>query len=391
MKNEPELIGPSESGEVFLAHCAISPLYKGAAGTMKQYVDRMTAGGISALPDYFDVMPRFHKLGAELLKTSSSNISYVHNTAEAMCQIANGYPFVPGDQVISYVHEYPSNHYPWVLQQKRGVELLLLGDADPVGCFKDGSKPRGWLMEELRSLVTERTRVVAISHVQFSSGYAADLDELGLFCIERGIDLIVDCAQSLGCLPVYPEKQYLSAVASSGWKWLMGPKGSGILYTSRKLRDKLRITMAGPGLMVQGLDYLDHSWNPHVDGRMFEYSTLPWDHIAGLNTILEDLFVDRSMEKLFAEVVRLQDVLLDNLDPNCIRPLVYHSKNRSGILTARVNGDMQQIISQLSQEGVTVTAPIGYLRLAPHFYQNEDEMVWAADKINRVCFEGIRK
>lgn len=391
MNNQQELIGPSESGGIFLAHCAISPLYRGAARAMKQYVDRMALGGISALPDYFDVMPRFHKLGGQLLKTSSSNISYIHNTAEAMCQIANGYPFEPGDQVISYVHEYPSNHYPWVLQQKRGVELRLLGDEDPIGCFEDCSKPRGWLMKELYSLVTERTRVVAISHVQFSSGFATDLDELGLFCKERGIDLIVDCAQSLGCLPVYPEKQYLSAVASSSWKWLLGPKGSGILYTSPELRDKLRITMAGPGLMVQGLDYLDHSWNPHEDGRRFEYSTLPWDHVAGLNTIFEDLFVGRSMEKLFAEVVRLHDILLDNLDPNCISPLVFHRKNRSGILTARVNGDMQQIISQLAQEGVTATAPVGYLRLAPHFYQNEEEMVRAAEIINRVCFQGIRK
>ncbi len=386
-----KLIDSSNREDIFLAHCAISPLYGNAARTMKRYLDRLAVNGIGALPEYFDVMPKFHELGARFLKTTSDNISYIHNTAEAMCQIANGYPFESGDQVISYVHEYPSNHYPWVLQKERGVELCLLGDVDPLGSIEDSSKPLGWSMEELRSLVTGRTRIIAISHVQFSSGYTADLAELGRFCKEHEIDLIVDCAQSLGCLPVHPEKQYLSAVASSGWKWLMGPKGSGILYTSSELRDKLKITMAGPGLMVQGLNYLDLSWNPHKDGRRFEYSTLPWDHVAGLNTIFEDLFLDQSMEKLSDQVIRLQDILLNNLDPDYINPLVFHRKNRSGILVASVKGDMQKIIRQLAQKGVTATAPVGYLRLAPHFYQSDEEMVRAAEIINSVCRESIRK
>ncbi len=357
---------PASQEMLFLAHCSVSPLY-------------------STLPRYFDVLPRLHENAAGLLRTRPDNISLVQNTAEALCLIANGFPFQPGDQVISYVHEYPSNHYPWVLQGRRGVELILLSDQDPLGDLEDTGGPRGWSMAELEERVTDRTRVIAVSHVQFSSGYTADLKTLGEFCRARGIDLIVDCAQSLGCLPVYPEEYNIAALASSGWKWLMGPWASGLLYTSAKLRARLTPVMAGPGLMRQGLDYLDHRWNPHTDGRMFEYSTVAWDHAAGLNAVLTEVFQHFSLEDIRAEVFRLQDIFVGCLEPGLVRPIVFPTAHRSGIMALRLEGDVPSTIKRLADQGVVMTGPTGYLRLAPHFYQGDAQMVRAADILNKVC------
>jgi cysteine desulfurase / selenocysteine lyase len=388
MFDKSNAVFPVKEKFLFLGHCSISPLYRNTVRTIQNYGEDISHNGIVSLPKFFDVLPEFHKNGGKLFKTSPSTISYVHNTAEALCQIANGYPFKEGDQVISYVHEYPSNHYPWRLQQRRGVELILLSDCDPLGNLGDIEKPRGWSMEELASKVTPRTRVIALSHVQFSSGYAADLEELGAFCHERNIDLIVDCAQSLGCLPVYPEKWHISAVAASGWKWLMGSLGTGILYTSDAFREKLEITMAGPGLMRQGLDYLDHSWNPHEDGRCFEYSTLPWDHVAGFNTLLSEIFLRYSAEHIRAEVFRLQDIFLQNLEPQ-LTILTFPDNHRSGILAGLPKDsrgvDAQFLVQKMSEAGLVVTAPIGYLRFAPHFYMEDKQMVDAAHIVNEVC------
>ncbi len=376
---------PAKNKAIFFGHCAISPLYGSAVETIKTFLDDMAAKGIRALPSYLDIMSVFHGNFSRLLKTGPANISFVHNTAEALCQIANGYPFESGDQVISYMHEYPSNHYPWFLQKKRGVELLLLPDSDPTGESGDISRPKGWSMEQLEAMVTKRTRVVAVSHVQFTSGYAADLALLGAFCKERNIDLIVDCAQSLGCLPVYPEQYHLAAVASSGWKWLMGPRGSGVLYTSEKLREKVNITMAGPAMMQQGLAYLNLDWAPHTDGRMFEYSTLPWDHVAALSTILSEVFLQHSMEDIRAEVFRLQDVFLNHLDQDTLRFLLFSEKHRSGILAAYPKGDVQSLVKKMGEAGLIVTAPVGYLRFAPHYYLDDNQIIEAARIVNSIC------
>lgn len=378
---------PSRENLCFLSHCAVSPLYVAAASAADGFMKSMVEQGVACLGDFVDIMPRFRNGFASLLKTRTENISYVHSTAEAMCQVANGYPFEPGDQIISYVHEYPSNHYPWRLQEKRGVELVLLPDA---GGASSGSENRlgGWSMDDLRRLCTDRTRVVAISHVQFASGYAADLAELGRFCGERGIDLIVDCAQSLGCLPVYPEQYGISAVASSGWKWLMGPKGGAVLYTSPELRGKFTPTLAGPGMMQQMFDYLDHSWNPFTDGRMFEYSTLPWDHVAAFAVIAEDIFMRYPIESIRDEVFRLQDIFLEHLDPTLFDVLLFESRHRSGIITMRTRQNPSDLVEKLGKEGVVITERAGNLRLAPHFYLQDEDVAAAAGTFNSLAGGG---
>lgn len=371
----------SRTDSVFLGHCAISPLFGGAAAAIHDFADSMATGGVTGLSKYLEVLPRFHDSFAQLMKTASQNISYVQNTATAMSMIAGGYPFKPGDQIISYLHEYPSNHYPWVLQQERGVELALLSD---VGDGKGPKSLRGWSMEELEKRVTERTRIVAVSHVQFASGFSADLEALGTFCKARNIDLIVDCAQSLGCLPVYPEEYNIAALASSGWKWLMGPFGAGVMYTSEEFRQKLRPVLVGPAMMQQGLDYLDHTWNPHRDGRLFEFSAAPWDHVAALLATVSELFFYNTMEDIRDEIFRLQDLFIRHLDPDVATPVVFSGKHRSGIVALEVKNDPGQVMAAMHKQGVVITGPTGLLRLAPHFYMEDAQLIRAAEVMSAV-------
>src|SRR5207302_970015 len=156
--------------------------------------------------------------------------------------------------------------------ERRGVKLVLLPDRDITGRAPAG-RPVAWTMEDLQQRVTPRTKIVALSHVQFASGFAADLKALADFCRDQDIDLVLDAAQSLGCLPIYPEELGIAAVVSSGWKWLMGPIGTGLMYTSASFRQKLDLVMVGAETMRQGTDYLNHDWNPHASAKCFEYST----------------------------------------------------------------------------------------------------------------------
>lgn len=382
MFDKSENAFPAKKNSLFLAHCSISPMQKQAKEAAQGYLEAMAAEGIRGLPPYYSLIPRFHQKCAELFKSDATNISSIHNTAEGMCLIANGYPFQKGDEVISYIHEFPSNHYAWRLQERRGVKLILLGDYDPLGRFADVDSPKGWSMDELEEKVSARTRIIALSHVQFSSGYAADLKELGAFCKERNIDLVIDGAQSVGCLPLYPEECNVSAVAVSSWKWLMGPFGTGLMYTSAEFRAKIEVTMAGATSMQQGLDYLDHNWNPYEDGRKFEYSTLSWEHLAALNGLLDGVFLQYDMEDIRREVLRLQDVFLQYLDPDLFRPLLFQNVNRSGILAILPKSDPQKLVENVGKKGVVVTQRSEYIRIAPHFYLSDEDMKRAAECFN---------
>ncbi len=388
MFDKSEIAFPAKKNGLFLSHCAISPMQRHAKEAAQGFLDAMAEGGISRLPPYYDLLPKFHKKFGQLFKTDAKNISSVHNTAEGMCLIANGYLFQPGDEIISYVHEFPSNHYPWCLQEKRGVKLVLLEDSDPLDTLADVKSPRSWSMADLTRKVTAKTRIIAISHVQFTSGYAADLKQLGLFCKERNIDLVLDGAQSVGCLPLYPEEYNVSAVAVSCWKWLMGPFGAGLLYTSPEFREKIELTMAGSSSMQQGLEYLDHTWNPHEDGRKFEYSTLSWEHLAALNGLLDGVFLRYSMGDIYAEVLRLQDVFLKNLDPDLFRPLLFPDVHRSGILALLPKCNAGELLERLTKHRLILTLRSEYIRVAPHFYLTDEDMKRAAECFN---VEAVKK
>lgn len=326
------------------------------------------------------------------MKTTPENITMTTNTSEAISMIANGYPFQPGDQIISYVNEYPANHYPWVVQAKRrGVELVLIGDADvpqedrPYTGPIDSTMARGWSFEELKSHVTDRTKIIAISHVQFTSGYAADLEQLGEFCKSKNIDLVVDAAQSLGCLPVYPEQWNVAAVAAAGWKWLLGPVGTGVMYTRPDFRKKIEITMSGADHMVQDTQYLDHTWNPHTDGRKFEYSTVSYALLDGLSVGVEEVFLKNTPEAIRDRIFELQELALSRLDMDKYQPVVHQRKTRSGVfsLIPKVSNAID-ICNQMEKQGVVMTPRDGYIRFAPHFITTEDEVERAVDALNAV-------
>ncbi|MFC1523682.1 aminotransferase class V-fold PLP-dependent enzyme, partial [Thermodesulfobacteriota bacterium] len=380
----PELF-PVKKEYLFLAHSSVSPLFSSAAQREMDIARAQRDTGVLVAWDYGVILQQLKSSAAALLKTVPENLALVKNTSEGMGLIANGYSFKPGDRIISYVHEYPANHYPWKLQEGRGVVLDLLPDHEMNGTDCQG-RPCGWSMTDLEQLVRPETRMVAVSHVQFAGGYAVDLKELGVFCRDREIDLVIDAAQSLGCLPVYPEEYHISAVVASGWKWLLGPIGTGLLYVSEAFREKLGHVMVGAETMVQGMDYLNHAWQPHSTAKRFEYSTQPLSLAAALETCIREVFLRYHPEQIRAEVYRLQDVFLTTLDRDTYSPVRFDEPHRSGILSLICGAEPELLEKKLLEKGLICSSRGGYLRVAPHFYNSDEEMVRAAELLN-LCGE----
>jgi selenocysteine lyase/cysteine desulfurase len=375
MFDKSNALFPIKDQYVFLSHCSISPLYSQALKRELDVAETQSRTGLLVFSQYDAILDGLRDAAAQVLKSSPENLAFVKNTTEGIALIANGYPFEPGDQVISYVHEYPANHYPWKVQERRGVELVLMPDTDTTG------RAVAWSMRDLERLVTKRTRVIALSHVQFASGYCADLTALARFCQARNIDLVVDAAQSFGCLPTYPDELRIAALVTSGWKWLMGPIGTGLLYTSESLRRKLDLTMVGAETMQQGTDYLDHRWQPFASAKVFEYSTSPIALAAALDCCVRDVTLRYGLHAIQAEIHRLQDVFLLCLDQARFRP-VFAAEHRTPIVSLQVPGDANAVRRALLKQHVILTERGGYLRIAPHFYNTEEEMERAANLLN---------
>ncbi len=377
---------PSQERGVYLNHCGISPLYPGAAAAARAWDETHAALGVGVFRKLGDPTNAVRRAAAALLGVPAEDLSFLRNTAEGLSMVANGLPLQPGDQIVSYVHEYPSNHYPWRLQEARGAQLALLPDCD-VGSGLPAERPRGFALEDLETrLRCGRVRAVALSHVQFTSGFTADLAAIGRLCREHGAWLIVDAAQSLGVSPLRPAEWGVDAIAASGWKWLLGPIGTGLLYTSPRLRAALRCTMAGADLMQQGDQYLDHTWRPHTDGRFFEYSTGHMAAAAALAACLNDLHLRAGIEQIAAETARLRELLIAGLDSTRFRRANLPGAN--GPILSWLVPEPEAVARRAAEAGVTVTVRGGYLRTAPHFYQTDEEIRLGIEVLNRTAASG---
>ena len=197
--------------------------------------------------------------------------------------------------------------------------------------------------------------------------------------------MVVDAAQSLGCLPVYPEQWNAAAVAAAGWKWMIGPVGAGVLYTREDFREKIAITMTGADHMKQQTDYLDHTWDPHTTGQKFEFSTVSYALLAGLSFVVEDLFNQTTMEEVRDHNFALQDIAIESLDADKYQPVLHLPQHRSGILSLiPKQHSAAEVCDALEKQKIIVTPRDGYVRFAPHICTTEDEVVKAVEALNGV-------
>ena len=375
---------PGRDRQVFLLTCGASLLPAVALERMVAAAhDQAESGGL-VFGSYVETLDRFHRTAAELLGTDRANVSFQRNTTEGLSLVAGGYPFRPGDEVISYVHEYPANHYPWRNLERRGVSLVELPNV-PYSGDPDADRPYAFSLDDLEQRITRRTRMVALSSAQFTSGFAVSVESLAEICRDHGIDLVLDGAQSLGAIPLRPDEHGIAAVAAPGWKWLLGPIGSGLMYTSPELRDKLEHVAVGAETMLQGVDYLDHSWAPHRSAKRFEYATASPALVSALEASIAGIHLRYGVEAIRAEILRLLDVLISTLDPAVFVVPQRAEVNRSGILSVVPRrSPPEDLVQELLRRGFVTSSRGGYVRIAPHFYITEEEIARLARAMNEL-------
>ena len=376
---------PGRDRQVFLSTCSASLLPALALERMVAAAREQAESGGLVFGRYEETLEQFHGTVAQLLGTASANVSFQRNTTEGLSLIAGGYPFRRGDEVISYVHEYPANHYPWRNLTRRGVRLVELPNVTYSGGSGALDRPYAFSLEDLERLITRRTRVVALSSVQFTSGFAVSVESLARICRDHGVDLVLDAAQSLGSVPLRPDEHGIAAVVASGWKWLLGPIGSGLMYTSPGLRDKLEHVAVGAETMMQGVDYLDHSWAPHRSAKRFEYATASPALVAALEASIAGIHLRYGVEAIRAETLRLQDLLINALDPALFIAPQRAEVNRSGILgLVPQRRTPEDLVQGLLGRGFVTSSRGGYVRIAPHFFILDEEIARLAQAMNEL-------
>lgn len=349
----------------FLDHAAVAPIPDKAIAALEDYGRRIAENGIADVLHWVDRVGHVRRLSARLINApDADDVFFVPNTTVGIGLVAEGFPWQAGDSVVLASEEYPSNQYPWFNLKDRGVEVRSVPS-------------RGGRVEidDVRAAMTDRTRVLAISFVQFASGFRADLDALGQLCRERGVFFFVDAIQGLGVFPLDVQNTPIDALAADGHKWLLAPEGAGIAYVRREWIDRLHPIGVGAHSVVRPFEYstIDFKLKPHA-GR-WEGGALNLPGITALGESLE-LLLEPGTPAVAERVLALTDYLCETAKAAGLE--VFSSRregDRSGIVSlVKPGADPKPLMKRCREAGVVVTVRAGRLRVSPHAYNTEDEL-----------------
>lgn len=167
------------------------------------------------------------RLLAEFLRASPEDLLLVRNTSEANNIVSSGLTLKPGDEVVIFADNHPSNHVAWRDKAKRvGFTVTVVNAVTP-------HPGADYYLDAFGKAMTPRTKLIAFTHVTSTIGDLFPAKELCALARQRGAFSLVDGAQTFGVLDVNLSEMQPDFYTGSGHKWPCGPRGTGVLYLSR--------------------------------------------------------------------------------------------------------------------------------------------------------------
>jgi selenocysteine lyase/cysteine desulfurase len=350
---------PQLSGLRYLNHAAVSPWPKRASLAVRAFADENVSIGARDYPRWLEIERRLRDRLTRLLNApSSGDIALVKNTSEALSFVAFGLDWRAGDEIVISDEEFPSNRVVWEALQPRGVVVrqVSLSDDEPEAALLDACTPR--------------TRLLAISAVQYASGLRLDLVRLGQGCRRRGVLLCVDAIQQLGALPFDVQASECAFAMADGHKWMLGPEGLGVFYCRRDLLEQLTLHEYGWHMLEHAGDYDREDWQPARSARRFECGSPNMLGAVALDASLS-LLEETGMTAVGAALGERVRWLEEHL--RAVPGVRLHGSpdpaRRAGILTFSLEGwNNSALFARLKEEQIVCAQRDGGIRLSPHFY-----------------------
>lgn len=351
---------PIRGNLLWLHHAGIAPLSPPAARAMREFATEAEDWASFHYPAWLDAYEGLRASAARLIGASPREIAIVKNTSEGIATVQLGLEWKPGDRVVAFREEFPANYYPWKRLEEQGVQVSWLSIYDPLEAIEKAAVG---------------AKLLAISQVNYLTGYRVDLETIGSICKKNGVFFLVDAIQGLGVFPVDAEAQHIDALAADGHKWLMGPEGCGILYVRRSRQDEVRPAEFGWTNVAGYNDYGSRDMTLRDDAGRYECGTLNTIGVFGLRAAI-DFVLETGVPFIRERVLALTEQLARGLASRGLelaRP--WTPDTASGIVSFRSREEPpERIVGRLRAANIVAAVRQGWVRLAPHFYQTAEDM-----------------
>jgi selenocysteine lyase/cysteine desulfurase len=372
---------PALNKTVFLASAGVGPLPRSSLVAMQKY-EKGARIDFSEKVWKEDPWAEVRELAAKLIHASPEEVVLTNSTSAGINLLAGALDWKKGENIVLNDLEYPANVFPWLYQADRhGLEVRMVRS-------HNGTIPRDALIKA----IDKRTRVLAVSHVEFGTGYRNDVAVLAEAVHKLGGLICVDAIQSLGVLKVDVKDLGIDVLATGGYKWLCGPLGTGFAYIREGLMEKLLPPIANYAnlpnsdeeivwnALVAGTNYPTEHAPLAKNGKRFEAEGLSATLFTGLAASLR-YFLDMGDEAIEAKITELVSYCIDESQQAGIDLLSPTApEERAGIVTLRVPFDLSQpaevgkLEKKLREAKINAHPRSGGLRLSIHFFNTPQDI-----------------
>lgn len=356
---------PIKGKRCYLNNASIGALSNPVIAAVDRFMANVRDNGRNEYPDwcrYADTSMKDRI--AKLIGAKRSEIAFVKNTTEGLVTVANGYRWREGDNVIIADIEYPSNVYCWMKLAQRGVELRWVKN-------RHGRV----LVDDIRALMDERTRLVSLSAVQFSNGYRQNVESTAALCRERNVLINLDAIQWIGALAIDVERLGIDFLSVGGHKWLLAPIGTGIFYCRQSALEALDPPNVGYHSVGKHEDHMDYELVYRPNAGRFEEALVNFTGLWGLDTAVRMQLVlgtARIEQHILGLVARAAEGLRIR-DYEIVSPL--GSAEGSGILSFRHPAQLAESVAErLKDAKIDLAVRGGALRISPSYYNDAQEI-----------------
>jgi cysteine desulfurase / selenocysteine lyase len=339
---------------IYLNHAAVAPLSRRACAAMSGLAEDCRDFGSLHYDQWMAAYEGVRTAASRLIHSTPGEIALVKNTSEGIATIAMGLDWRAGDRMVAFREEFPANYYPWKRLEAKGIAVTWLSVDDPLDRIDEAC--RG-------------ARLLAISFVQFLSGYRAPVPAIGEICQRNRCIFLVDAIQGLGAFPIDVRASHIDALAADGHKWLMGPEGCAILYINQALQDQVEPVEFGWSNVAAYADYASRDMTLRPDAGRFEPGTLNTIGCYGLRAAME-LLLEVGVGEIAPVVQNLGDRIAAGARAKGYEVMGNRTpENGAGIVSFRKPGLPEvEVVRRLRAGGITAAARAGWVRTSPHFY-----------------------
>jgi cysteine desulfurase / selenocysteine lyase len=356
---------PALENWIFLNSATFGQLPRRTTEAVMQHFALRDETACADFLDWFDDADRIRESIARLIHCNATDVAFVPNASTALGILMSGIQWKAGDRIVALKDEFPNNLYFPAHLTACGVEFTEVP----------------W--DGFYAAVDERTRLVLMSTVNYSTGLRPDLSAVSRHVHSRGGLLYLDGTQSVGALEFRVPEVQPDMLAVHGYKWLLSPNGAGFMYVSPELRRVLEPNVIGwrSDRRWRDVNQLHHGAPEFVEtAEKYEGGMLSFPVLYGMGASV-DLMLSLGTQVIEARVMELT--------AECTRVLqragatIAHAN--SPVMAARFPGrDAAEISAALKQRRILTAARHGNLRVSVHFYNDESDIRALAEALREI-------